>query len=57
MVVRCWVAKLPRCPFGLREKVDEKLDELLRLDIVKEVLEELAGWISPLVVGPKVTVT
>ncbi|PFX12923.1 Uncharacterized protein K02A2.6 [Stylophora pistillata] len=42
-----------RIPFGLREKVDAKLDELLRLDIIEEVPEGPSGWISPLVVVPK----
>ena len=41
-------------PFGLREKVDKKLDELLReADIIKEVSEGPCGWISPSVVVPK----
>ena len=30
-----------RIPFGLREKVDKKLDELLELDIIKGVLSSL----------------
>ena len=42
-----------RIPFGLREKVDVKLDELLELDIIEEVPEGPSGWISPLVVVPK----
>ena len=42
-----------RIPFGLREKVDAKLDELLELDIIEEVPEGPSGWISPLVVVPK----
>lgn len=42
-----------RIPFGLREKVDKKLDELLELDIIEEVPEGPSGWISPLVVVPK----
>ena len=42
-----------RIPFGLREKVDEKLDELLELDIIEEVPEGTSGWVLPLVVVPK----
>lgn len=42
-----------RIPFGLREKVDKKLDELLELDIIEGVPEGPSGWISPLVVVPK----
>ena len=37
--------------FGLREKVDGKLDELLQEDIIEEVPEGPSGWISPLVVA------
>ncbi|PFX12441.1 Uncharacterized protein K02A2.6 [Stylophora pistillata] len=42
-----------RIHFGLREKVDAKLDEVLRLDIIEEVPEGPSGWMSPLVVVPK----
>lgn len=42
-----------RFPFGLREKVDVKLDELLKLDIFEKVTEGPSGWISPLVVVSK----
>ena len=42
-----------RIPFGLREKVNKKLDELLELDIIEEVPEGPSGWVSPLVVVPK----
>ena len=42
-----------RIPFGLREKVEKKLDELLELDIIEGVPEGPSGWISPLVVVPK----
>ena len=42
-----------RIPFGLREKVDKKLDELLELDIIEGVPQGPSGWISPLVVVPK----
>ena len=40
-------------PFGLREKVDEKLDKLVQAEVIEEVPEGLSGWISPLVVVPK----
>ena len=36
-----------------REKVDEKLDELLLVDVIEEMLENPSAWISPLVVVPK----
>ena len=36
-----------RIPFGLREKVDGKLDELLELDMIEEVPEGPSGWVSP----------
>ena len=42
-----------RIPFGLREKMDKKLDQLLELDIIEEVPDGPSRWISPLVVVPK----
>ncbi|XP_022788169.1 uncharacterized protein K02A2.6-like [Stylophora pistillata] len=42
-----------RIRFWLREQVDAKLDEPLRLDIIEEVPEGPSGWTSPLVVVPK----
>ena len=39
-----------RLPFGLRAKVDEKLDELLAKDIIEEVSHNPTEWVSPLVV-------
>ena len=42
-----------RLPFGLREKVDKKLDELLKEDIIEEVPSGPTQWVSPLVVVPK----
>ena len=42
-----------RIPFGLREKVDAKLDELLKIDIIEEVPGGPLGWISPLAVVSK----
>ncbi|XP_068742404.1 uncharacterized protein [Montipora capricornis] len=42
-----------RLPFGLREKVDKELDELLKEDIIEEVPNGPTGWVSPLVVVPK----
>lgn len=41
-----------RLPFGLREKVDEKLDELIENDIIEEVSGP-TRWVSALVVVPK----
>ena len=38
-----------RLPFGLRAKVDEKLDKY----IIEEVSHNLTEWVSPLVVFPK----
>ena len=35
-----------KIPFALREKVGQKLDELLELEIIEEVLEGPSGWIS-----------
>ena len=42
-----------RLPFGLRTKVDEKLDELLAEDIIKKVSDRPTQWVSPLVVVAK----
>ena len=42
-----------RLTFGLRDKVDEKLDELLEKDIITEVSRRPTEWVSPLVVVPK----
>ena len=42
-----------RIPFGVREKVERKLDELLESGIIEEVPEGPTGWVSPLVVVPK----
>ena len=39
-----------RLPFGLRAKVDEKLDELVTKDIIEEVTHNPTEWVSPLVV-------
>ena len=33
--------------------MDEKLDEMLQADIIKEIPEGPSGWMSPLVVAPK----
>ena len=42
-----------RIPFGVREIVERKLDELLESGIIEEVPEGPTGWVSPLVVIPK----
>ena len=44
---------VPRLPFGLRDKVDGKLDDLLAKDIIEEVPNRPTEWVSPLVVVPK----
>ncbi|KAI8487249.1 hypothetical protein Bbelb_350470 [Branchiostoma belcheri] len=51
--VRPIAQPLRRVPYGLRDKVDKKLDELLEMDIIEVVPEEPTGWVSPLVVVPK----
>ena len=42
-----------RLPFGLRDKVDEKLDDLLAKDIIEEAPNSPTEWASPLVVVSK----
>ena len=42
-----------RVPFGVREKVERKLHELLESGIMEEVPEGPTGWVSPLGVIPK----
>ena len=42
-----------RIPFRLRETEDNKLDELLELDIIEGAPEGPSGWISTLVIVPK----
>ncbi len=43
-----------KLPFGLRDKVDNKLDELLEMGIIEEIPEATpTRWVSPLVVVPK----
>ena len=42
-----------RLPFGLRAKVDEKLDDLLAKDIIEEVSHNPTEWVLQLVVVPK----
>ena len=51
--VRSVAQPVRRIPFGLREKVDRKLGELLQADITEEVPESPSGWIYFLVVVPK----
>lgn len=47
------VQPLRRLPYGLRGKVDKKLDEMLAMGIIEEVPSRPSQWISPLVVVPK----
>ena len=42
-----------RLPYGLREKVDKKLDDLLAKGIIEQAPNTPTTWISPLVVVPK----
>ncbi|PFX31209.1 Uncharacterized protein K02A2.6 [Stylophora pistillata] len=42
-----------RIPFGVRDNVERKLDELMESGIIEEVPEGPTGWVSPLVVIPK----
>ena len=42
-----------RLPFGLRDKLDLKLDDLLSKDITEEVSNTPTSWISPLLVAQK----
>jgi transposase InsO family protein len=41
-----------RTPFGLREKVEKKIEELIEADIIEPV-EEPTEWVSPTVIVPK----
>ena len=38
-----------RLPFGLRDKLDKKVDELLEKDIIEEVNSRPTEWVSPYV--------
>ena len=51
--VRAVAQPVRRLPFGLRDKVDQKLDDLLDKDIIEEVPNTPTTWVSPLVVAPK----
>ena len=42
-----------RIPFGVREKVEKKLDYLVACEIIEEVPEGPTNWVSLLVVVPK----
>ncbi|KAK3097548.1 hypothetical protein FSP39_010680 [Pinctada imbricata] len=46
------VQGLRRIPFSLRNKVEEKLNELERMEIIEKV-EGPSTWISPVVIAPK----
>lgn len=41
-----------RIPFGLRDKVEQKIHELVKSDIIEPV-SEVSDWVSPVVVVPK----
>ena len=51
--VKPFAQPVRRIPFGVREKVEKKLDELLTCGIIEEVPEGPTSWVSPLVVVPK----
>ena len=51
--VRPAAQQVRRIPFGLRDKVDQKLDGLLDKDIIEEVTNAPTTWLSPLVVAHK----
>ncbi|KAK3800038.1 hypothetical protein RRG08_029760 [Elysia crispata] len=44
--------KMYRIPFSLREKVESKLEELERMDVIEKV-ESPSQWVSPVIVVPK----
>ena len=46
--------KLRPSPFGLREKIEEKLEELVNHDVIEQV-QGPTPWVSPVVVVPKPT--
>ena len=46
--------KLRPSPFGLREKIEEKLEELVNQDVIEQV-QGPTPWVSPVVVVPKPT--
>ena len=41
-----------RIPFGIRKKVEEKIQEMIDMDVIEPV-EEPTPWVSPIVVVPK----
>ena len=51
--VRPVAQQVRRLHFGLRDKVDQKLDELIDKDIIEEVPNTPTTWVSPLVVAPQ----
>lgn len=46
------VQPVRRPPFGLRKKVEKKIEQLLDADIIEKV-EEPSEWVSPVVIVPK----
>ena len=51
--VRPIAQPIRRTPFGLRDKVEKKIDELIEADIIEPV-EDPTEWVSPIVIVPKV---
>ena len=45
--------RVRRLPFGLREKTDKKLDELLKMGIIERAPQGPSSWVSTLVLIPK----
>jgi hypothetical protein len=46
------VQSVRRIPYGLRKKVEDKITELERMDIIEKV-DGPTSWVSPVVVAPK----
>ena len=42
-----------RVPYHLRQKLENKLEEFKRLDLIEDVGSEPTKWVSPMVVVPK----
>jgi transposase InsO family protein len=51
--VRPVAQPLRKIPYGLRDKVDEQIGDLLEKDIIEKVEDSPSQWVSPLVVVPK----
>jgi transposase InsO family protein len=47
------IQKPRRIPYAFREKTEEKLEELVKADIIEQVEGVPSSWVSPIVVVPK----